>query len=936
MKKKSFCILLSLVLISVVATAKSKISINATYCENKPEAMGIPTENFRFSWNMISIDRNVDQTAYQIVLVDDESNLRKGKPLVWDSGKVTSGQSVLVNYTGKKLYSGTTYFWKVKVWDNKSNESEWSQPARITTGLFSETDWGGANWIALDELEPTKRLVPGIHVPMLNKEWKNKKSGEHNLPIFRKEFSVKKKLKEALVFVTGLGHYELRLNGEKVGNYFLAPGWTDYDDSNLYNIYDITNQVSAGKNAFGMLLGNGFYSVPNNRFRWVNPIYGNPKMILKLLLNYEDGTSETLLSNESWKVTESPITYSNLYSGETYNANLEPAGWDRPGFDDSAWKQPLIVSAPNKKLVPEMDYPVAVCETISVKYIKPIPAVKNSFLYDFGQNASGIVELEVQGKKGDTVKIYPAELIKETLEAEQKATGSPYYYAYILKGNGIEKWAPRFSYYGFRYAQVIGAVPDTLKVDSDLPRIKSLKFLHTRNSSPETGTFTNSFDLFNRVDHLIKWAIKSNLQSVMTDCPHREKLGWLEQTFLMGGGIHYNFDIYHSLNKLVGDMMEAQISEGMVPAIVPEYCVMPGEFRDSPEWGSASIIIPWMIYKYYGDIRPMAKAWPMMVGYMEHMKRKSNNHILSHGLGDWYDMGPNNPGFAQLTPVAATATAIYYYDARLMGQMAALIGKENEAKNYSGWAEEIRTAYNQKFLNPETNIYSTGSQTAIAMPLVLGIVPDKLKGKVFQTLIESICKSGKALTAGDIGFHFLVKALQVGGAGDLQFEMNARDDVPGYGFQLKKGATALTESWPALERVSNNHLMLGHLMEWFYGGLGGIDQADGSVAYKEVLIAPQMVNGVDSVSTNFKTPYGTVVSKWTKTAVGTEVEVKIPVNASAILVLPAKDGSEILENGVSISNYPEVKIISREADKTTIRLGSGLYKFKINSLILVD
>jgi hypothetical protein len=395
----------------------------------------------------------------------------------------------------------------------------------------------------------------------------------------------------------------------------------------------------------------------------------------------------------------------------------------------------------------------------------------------------------------------------------------------------------------------------------------------------------------------------------------------------MGGAIHYNFDIYHSFSKLVDDMIEAQIPGGMVPAIVPEYCVMPGEFRDSPEWGSASIIIPWMIYKYYGDIRPMEKAWPMMVGYMQHMKSKSNNHILSHGLGDWYDMGPNNPGFAQLTPVAATATAIYYYDAHLMSQMASLIGKENEAKNYSDWADEIRTAYNQKFLNPETNIYSTGSQTAIAMPLVLGLVPENLKDKVFRTLIESINKSGKALTAGDVGFHFLVKALQEGGAGDLQFEMNARDDVPGYGYQLKKGATALTESWPALDRVSNNHLMLGHLMEWFYGGLGGIDQTDKSVAYKEVLVAPQMVNGVDSVSTNFKTPYGAVTSKWKKTTDETIVEVDIPVNASAILEIPTEEGSEILEDGVSVSNSPEVKIISQVAGKTSIKLGSGFYKF---------
>ena len=769
--------------------------------------------------------------------------------------------------------------------------------------------------------------MPGIHVPMFNPDWKKKVTGEHLLPILRKEFSVKKNLKEALVFVTGLGQYELHLNGKKVGNHFMAPGWTDYDDSYLYNIYEITDQLKSGKNTLGMMLGNGFYIVPNTRYRKLITAYGNPKMILKLQLKYEDGSTETVTSDESWKTSASPITYSSIFSGETWNANLEQIGWDRPGFDDSKWKHSLVVKVPNQKLMPEMDYPVAVCDTILLKSIKPIPSAKNSYLYDFGQNASGIVELQVKGNKGDTVKLYPAELIKETLEAEQKATGSPYYFTYILKGDGIEKWAPRFTYYGFRYVQVVGAAPDTLKSTSGLPRIVGLKFLHTRNSAPQLGNFATSFDLFNRVNELIKWGIKSNLQSVVTDCPHREKLGWLEQTYLMAGGIHYNYDVYQLYSKLVQDMIEAQTPDGLVPAIAPEYTEFTGGFRDSPEWGSASVIIPWLIYKYYGDIRPIEKAWPMMVRYLDYLESKSKNHILSHGLGDWYDLGPNLPAVAQLTPIAATATAIYYYDASLMSQMAGLLGKKDNAKKYDKWAEDIRSAYNKEFLKPETHIYSTGSQTAIAMPLVLGIVPDSLKKEVFQTLIESINKSGKALTAGDVGFHFLVKALQEGGAGDLQFEMNAREDVPGYGFQLKKGATALTESWAALERVSNNHLMLGHLMEWFYGGLGGIEQTDKSVAYKEAFMAPQMVNGIDLVSSDFRTPYGTIVSRWTKSVEGNIIEVEVPVNSKAIMVLPVKEGSEILENGVSIFKSADVKMISQSEGKVTLKFGSGTYKF---------
>jgi len=916
-----------ILLFIVISCAKQKLKIDATFCENKQEILGVSTKDFRLSWNMKSPDRGVEQTAYRILLAENKTDLLKEKGLIWDSRKINSNQSILVVYSGPELLPGKTYYWMAKAWDNKGNESDWSCPARITTELSDAKDWNRADWIALDELNAADRIVPGIHVPMFNPEYKNRKSGEHILPLFRKEFMVRKNLKEALVFITGLGQYELRLNGEKVGDHFMAPGWTDYDSTVLYNIYDISEQVKPGINAFGVLLGNGFFNIPNTRYRKLITAFGNPKMILKLQLNYKDGTSETLVSNESWKVSPGPVTYSSIFGGETWNANMEQKGWDKPGFNDSSWKPARIVMTPDRNLRVETDYPVTVCDIINLKSIRKISSAKDSYLYDFGQNASGIIELEVKGNKGDTIHLYPAELIKETLEAEQKATGSPYYFTYILKGEGVEKWSPHFTYTGFRYVQVIGAVPDTLRTDTELPHILSMKFLHTRNSAPQNGSFTTSFDLFNRINELINWAVRSNLQSVVTDCPHREKLGWLEQTYLMGGAIHYNYNIYHLYDKLISDMREAQSHDGLIPSIVPEYTEFTGGFRDSPEWGSAAVVLPWMIYNYYGDIRPIEKAWPMMVRYMGYLKSKSDHNILSHGLGDWYDLGPELPGVAQLTPVEATATAIYYYDASLMSRMASLTGRDSEAKEYAGWAEEIRKAYNDKFLDPVSHIYSTGSQTAISMPLVLGIVQDSLKKDVFRSLVESVNKSGKALTAGDVGFHFLVRALEEGDAADLQFEMNARDDVPGYGYQLKKGATALTESWAALERVSNNHLMLGHLMEWFYSGLGGIDQSETSVAYKEILIAPQIINSIDDVSATFKSPYGTIVSKWSKTAEGTRVEVEIPVNTSALLVLPVEEGNEIMENGISIDNSDYIRIITRTERMATLNLGSGVYEF---------
>jgi len=487
----------------------------------------------------------------------------------------------------------------------------------------------------------------------------------------------------------------------------------------------------------------------------------------------------------------------------------------------------------------EKDFPVEIKESISVKTIKKL--TDGNFLYDFAQNASGIIELKVQGKKGQVVRLTPSELITKENQPNQSASGSPYSFSYTLKGDGVEIWRPRFTYYGFRYVKVEGAVPASEKTMGETARILDLKLLHNRNVTPSTGTFSCSNGLFNRTFDLINWGIKSNLQSVLTDCPHREKLGWLEQTFLMGSSVHFNFDLYELYRKQVNDMMEAQLTNGLVPDIAPEYVPFDGGFRDSPEWGSASVILPWLIYKWYGDVSVMEKAWPMMVRYVEYLKGKSDKHIVSHGLGDWFDYGPRQPGEAQLTPKALTATSIYYYDVKLMSEMASVLKKTEEQTKLAAMAKEIKAAFNAKFFNPEKGVISTGSQTAMAMPWCVGLVDERYKTKVLQNLEDSIRTQGKPLTAGDVGFRYLVEALTFGGKSQLLYEMNARDDVPGYGFQLKKGATALTESWPALENVSNNHLMLGHLMDWFYAGLGGISQTEKSVAYKEIVIRPEMV-----------------------------------------------------------------------------------------------
>jgi alpha-L-rhamnosidase len=931
-KMKLFVTLIAALIIGCIPNPSKKdtIAVDKLTCEYKIDPLGISSQTPRLGWQLSSTERGQSQSAYQVLVTDDPELLKSDRGNIWDSGKIISGNSILIDYSGSPLAAGKKYFWKVKVWDKDGNESSWSKTASWQMGLLSSEDWARAKWIGFEDMPDSLRLVPGLHQSDdgrgLNKNGK-KALQRPVVPLFRKEFRVIKKIQSASLYITGLGQYEVSLNGKKIGDAFLTPGWTYYDKTILYNTYDVTGYLRNGDNALGVMVGNGFYNINRERYRKLIIAFGMPKMIARLNVKYSDGSEDNVVSGADWKTSPSPITFTSIYGGEDYNAQLEQKGWDSPGFSASAWKDVLVVKQPEGKLVAEADYQLAVKEKIAVKKVQ-VPR-EGVYLYDFGQNASGIVELKVKGKKGQEVRLIPAELITKDNLANQKASGYPYYFSYTLKGDGIETWRPRFTYYGFRYVQVEGAVPDTIKSKSDLPRIVVLEMLHTRNSTPEVGKFECSNQLFNRINSLIDWAIKSNLQSVVTDCPHREKLGWLEQTLLMGGGIHYNFDLFHLYSKQVEDMIEAQTPEGLVPDIAPEYVVFEKGFRDSPEWGSASVVLPWMVYKWYGDISVMEKAWPMMIKYVEYLKSKSKDNIVSHGLGDWFDYGPKRPGPAQLTPMALTATAIYYYDLKLLTDMAGLLGKKEEQKSLSVWADEVKMAFNKEFFNEKTCVYSTGSQTAMSMPLCFGMVDNQLRGKVVENLVDSIKKHNKALTAGDVGFHYLVQALTEGGASQLLFEMNNRDDVPGYGFQLRKGATALTESWPALEEVSNNHLMLGHIMEWFYTGLGGISQEENFAAYKEISIHPDPVGDITEAKTSYQSPYGLIDCEWQKKNNVFTLSIDIPVNASAKVYFPVKEIQKIKENGKPIEGNKEFEPINSSKNESIIKVGSGKYSFEV-------
>jgi alpha-L-rhamnosidase len=908
--------------LSVCINIHAQLQISSVLCENKINPLGIDENNIRFSWELYSKDIEQFQTAYQIVIASTADNLLDGKYDVWNSSMVKSKQSVLVQYHGKKLQAAQIYYWQVRVWDKNNKPSSWSTMQQFTTGLFKEKDWTNAKWIGYEELPDSMRVAPGIHFPLVS-ELGNKCTKRTVVPLFRKQFSINKKVKRALLFITGLGQYEVSMNGTKVDSTFLAPGWSYFDKTVLYNTYNVTEQLLNEENTIGVIVGNGFYNINRERYFKIVTAFGMPKMICCLKIMYDDGSVKNIVSDNTWKTSPSPVTFSSIYGGEDYDARLEQNGWNTISFNDVAWKQVLLVKAPSGRLLPEQDYPVTLMDSFNVKRVWQ-PA-SNIYMYDFGQNASGIVQLKVKGKKGQTIKLIPGELLNQQQLVNQSATGEPYYFSYTLKDDGEEIWQPKFTYYGFRYVQVEGAVPDTTNTIDGLPVITELKALHNRNSNPVNGSFECSNELFNRICTLINWAIKSNMQSVITDCPHREKLSWLEQDYLMGASIHYNYDIYSLYRKLVFDLTDAQYSQGFVPDIAPEYVVFADGFLDSPEWGSSCVILPWLLYTWYGDKDILQRAYPMMKKYVAYLESKSTHHILSHGLGDWFDYGPKEPGEAQLTPKAVTATSVYYYDVLLLSKMADVLDNKTEGDAFHQLSEKIKQSFNNKFFNAASKVYSTGSQTAMAMPLCVGLVDTLYKKDVLKNLVDSIYANNKALTAGDIGFHFLIKALDDGGASGLIYDMNNRNDVPGYGFQLKKGATALTESWPALENVSNNHLMLGHIMEWFYSGIAGISQEENSIAYDHIKIRPQPVGDITSAKGSFHSPYGWIKTDWKKEKNNFILKVYIPVNTTATVYVPATAASKIYVNEKIISDN-DIKIKDTAA---VIKIGSGEYHFEV-------
>lgn len=872
----------ALVIAQTVAAQQGALQPAKLECDARSAPINVDSAAPRFSWQAVSGSRGASQSAFRILVATSEALLAEGRADLWDSGRVASTESSAA-YGGKPLASNTAYYWRLRLWDNAGSPSAWSRPEPFSTALLTSGEWR-AGWIAV----PDARLTSG---PM---------------PLFRKELTLPEGIRRAVLHVAGLGFYELRLNGQRVGDREFAPGWTNYRASVLYDTYDVTALLRGGANAIGVMLGNGFFNVVGGRYAKYTGSFGRPKLRLQLHVALADGSTQVIGSDNSWKTAPGPITFSCVFGGEDYDARLEQRGWDSAGFDDSAWRRAAAADQHTGVMRAHTAPPIRVMErfqTVSVK--EPKPGVR---VYDLGQNMAGRPRLRVSGAAGTSVKLIPGELLDQDGTVTQRSSGGPMWYTYTLAGGGREEWAPRFTYYGFRYVQV----ETTAAVES-----VAGEFIHA--DAPRVGAFESSSELFNRIHKLVDMAVRSNLQSVLTDCPHREKLGWLEVAHLMGPSLMFNYDLRGFYTKIMHDMEESQTASGLVPDIAPEFVVFQGGFRDSPEWGSAAIQIPRLLDEWYGDSATRRRFWPLMTRYAEYLEAMTSDGVLSHGLGDWYDIGPGAPGASKLTPKGITATAFLYANLDALARAASGSGRPEEAGRWRERAAAARLAFNRAFFHAGEGTYGSGSQTAQAMPLVLGLVDPAARPKVLANLVADVEKRGWQQTAGDVGYRFMIRALTDGNRSDVLARINSRTEPPSYGAQLAAGATTLTEAWDANPRSSQNHCMLGHVEEWFYSGLGGIRVDSAAPGFRRFDLRPEPVGGLSWVKVSYDSVRGPIVSDWKIAAGRFAWNVRIPPGAEATLWLPASSRSDVLESD-------GLRFLRMEDGRAVFAAGSGEYR----------
>ena len=753
----------------------------------------------------------------------------------------------------------------------------------VLTLSAQEDYFGGAKWIGAITREashlPEGRLYQGAVLKDSKELWAQVDTLSRRSIVLRRDFQPLKAIEKAEIRIAGLGFYELSLNGKKVGDSEFTPLWSDYDKTIYYNTYDVTSYITADDNQIQVLLGNGFFNEQGERYHKLKISFGPPTLHFLLWITYTDQTHERLLSDENWEWAFSPITFNSIYGGEDYDARLEPKK-----SDALAWHPVVVQSAPKGRLTAQVAEPVKVMEYYDVK--KKLR--KDSIIvFDMGQNLAGFPEITVKGLRGQRLKITPAETLTPDGFCNQKQTGHPHYYTYTLKGdpNG-ETWHPRFSYYSFRYLQVEG----------DIKVLKNIQSCFVYNSARTISTFECSNPLINDTHRLIDRAIRSNWQAVWTDCPAREKLGWLEQDWLNGEALVYNYDARSMIRQTMQNIVDAQRPDGSMPEIAPEYTQFTGSwarpFQESPEWGGAIIALPMLYLLHYGSIDLANEYYEPMKRYFNYLTTQDSCFILRQGLGDWYDYGPGRAGFSQNTPIPLVATAHYYQWACYLFIMAKRLKYKEDAIYFNNIADSIRHAFNNEFYDPVKHSYGTGSQCSLALPLYLQLVSEDDKQAVLDRLISDIHAHGDRLTTGDVGNRYLFYALVQNGQRELLYKMLNHYDVPSYGYQIKKGMTTLTEQWNPEHGASMNHFMMGHIENLLIPDLLGIN-----LSGDYIQITPHPVGDIKWCKGSTESPFGEVKVSWKVNGKTFAIDIDIPKEGFADFTFPYSQREEAIGEG---------------------------------------
>ena len=850
-------------LISLAAGFKSQaaVVVQNPRCEYRVNPLGIDNPQPRLAWVLEGDRRGENQTAYQVLVASSASKLEHGNADLWDSGKVASAESVQVAYAGKPLVSGQCVWWKVRVWGIDDHPSHYSKPASIETGLLSPDDWR-AQWIQRGSVGPLTDA---------------QRFADHPAPIFRKEFALDKKITRARAYVSGLGYYELRLNGGRVGDHVLDPGWTSYSKQVLYSTYDVTAQLKQGRNAVGLMLGNGWFNpLPLRMWGHINPrealTIGEPRAIVQLVVEYADGARETIVTDPSWRVSDGPILRNSVYLGEVYDARREQPGWDAAGFDDSQWKPAEVAGEPRIGPLRAQDAPpIRITRSLKpVKLGEPKPGI---YIFDFGQNFSGWARLKVSGPAGTRVRLRSGELIYPdgTLNGmtavcgQIKGGGANYVYEgegeprtafqldeYILKGKGTEVFTPRFTFHGFRYVEVTGF--------PGKPALDSLEGLRLNSDVASAGSFECSNEMFNRIQRMVLWTELSNLFSVQSDCPHREKYGYGGDIVASSEMAMLNFDMSGFYSKAARDLLDAVRPNGGFTETSPFVGISDEGLGDQSGpigWGTAQPLLLAQLRQYYGDDRPLREQFEATKRWVALLRSLAKDGILDNGISDHESLVTK--------PRALSGTAFYYFNVKLFAQLAAAMGKDADARGASLLAEQIKTAFNQKFLTKGTGRYDAATQACQAFALHHGLVPAGERTRALDVLVADIASHGDHLTTGIFGTKYMLNALTDAGRADVAYRLVNQRTFPGWGHMLEQGATTLWEHWEFSDNTfSHNHPMFGSVSEWFYKALAGIQPAPDAVGFDKIVIKPQPVGDLRWVRASHDTARGRVSSAWEK------------------------------------------------------------------------